>query len=75
MSSFKQHIQISNFNDYKSRIKKLKPNIDATTQKIADVLATGNQVPPEALITLGEYQIISQEWLSKLAPLDGFFEK
>ncbi len=32
-------------------------------------------VPPEALITLWEYQIISQEWLSKQKPLYGFFEQ
>ena len=32
-------------------------------------------VPPEALITLGEYQIISQGWLSTQPPLDGFFEE
>jgi hypothetical protein len=33
------------------------------------------QVPEEALIALGEYQIISQEWLSKKVPLAGFFEE
>lgn len=32
-------------------------------------------VPPEALITLWDYQIISQEWLSKQAPLPEFFEE
>jgi hypothetical protein len=67
MNSLKEHIKQLQFDAYKIRIGQLKPNI---SQKVADTLTQTIQVPSEALIPLGKYQIISQEWLSKQPPLD-----
>lgn len=69
MNSPDQHVSVGSYN---------QPSIANTAvnaEKVANTLASKNQVPPEALITLWEYQIISQEWLSKQKPLDGFFEE
>lgn len=52
MNSLRQHIQIAKVDVHKSPIEKLKSNIDARAHQVTDTLATRNQVPPEALITL-----------------------
>ncbi|MBC7503998.1 hypothetical protein H7169_03425 [Candidatus Gracilibacteria bacterium] len=76
MNSFNQHIQIAKFNAYKDRIEKLKSKTGTNFHELIDTIPSGtNQVPTSALINLGEDQIISQEWLSKQPPLDGFFEE
>ena len=75
MNALRQHIQIAKFDAYKKRIESLREKMTDNAQKVVNTLTNTNQVPPEALITLWEYQIISQEWLSKQAPLAGFFEE
>lgn len=76
MNSLKKHIQNTKFDAYIKRIEVLKKKVATTAQRVADTVTTWkNQVPAPALITLWEYRIIPQDWLSKLAPLDGFFEE
>ena len=85
MNALRQHIQIAKFDAYKKCIESLREKMIDNAQKVVNTLTNTNQVPPEALITLESslwqdkiqdaVLIISQEWLSKQAPLAGFFEE
>jgi hypothetical protein len=44
-------------------------------KEVVQTLVRSNQVPPEAIITFWEYEIISQEWLKNQPPASGFFEE